>query len=237
MLRTPRNLKKRQRHLSRVFPSMTIIWVLILQVFIELILRREAFGATRDAAWEKSPLSMSLNVSLQLCLVIEESRTEITGEFTTRCNLRFYCDSMSAKMVVELRYCVEFLRTLTADILLDFVVGFHMIVEIGNLSEGTTAIRFYADKWAFARVESSVVVEVCDLCKSLSAVDAKNLNSACKFKSICVKLTKHKAYRSCESARDFEDLPAAKIPFDNNRKCISYPPNDFLCDSTMKSFG
>lgn len=76
-------------------------------------------------------------------------------------------------MVVELRHSVEFLRALATNVLLDLVVGLHVVVQIGYLSKGPAAVHLDANKWSLACVQSSVVVQVCNLRESFAAVDAK----------------------------------------------------------------
>lgn len=49
-----------------------------------------------------------------------------------------------------------------------------MIVEICNLSEWSSAVHFNAYKWSLSRVESSVIIKICDLCERFTAVDAKS---------------------------------------------------------------
>jgi hypothetical protein len=115
-----------------------------------------------------------LNVSLELRLVVEERRTKVAGVFTARRNLHLDGDAMRAEMVIELRHRVELLRALTAHILLDLVVRLHVVVEVGNLSKGPSAVHLDADERSLASVKSSVVVEICDLRECLAAVVAKN---------------------------------------------------------------
>lgn len=101
---------------------------------------------------------MSLNVSLQLSFVVEERWTHVACVVASRCNLSFDCDSVCSEMMIKLRDCVKLLRALTAHVLLDFMMCLHVIVEIGNLSKGSTAIHLDANERPLARVKSSVVV-------------------------------------------------------------------------------
>lgn len=76
------------------------------------------------------------------------------------------------QMLIERRDLREFLRALCAHVLLNLVVGFHVIVEIGDLSEGPTARRFDADERSFAGVQTPMVVEVGDLGERFATVAA-----------------------------------------------------------------
>lgn len=87
---------------------------------------------------------MSLNMSLELGFIVEESRTQVAGVVAARCNLRLYRDAVRTEMVVQLGHCMKLLRTLTAHILLNLVMRLHVIVEIRDLSERSTAIHLDA---------------------------------------------------------------------------------------------
>lgn len=115
---------------------------------------------------------------LELRLVVEEAWTKIAGEVTARGDLSLDCDSMRPEVMVELRHRVELLRALTADVLLDFVVSLHVIVEVGDLSEGSTAVHLDADERTLASVQSSVVVKICDLSECFAAIVAKIIRSS-----------------------------------------------------------
>lgn len=166
-------LKKRERNVSQLLLPVKLVRVLVLEMLVELILRREAFGAAGDGAREKSSLGVPLDVPLELSFVVEESRAEVAGELTARRDLRLHSDSMRPQVMIQLRDRVEFLRALTAHVLLNLMVSLHVIVQVGDLRKRPTAIHFDAYEWTFAGVESSVVVEVCDLRKRFAAVDAK----------------------------------------------------------------
>lgn len=152
---------------------MKLVRVLILQMFVQLILRRESFGAAGRCAREESPFSVSLNMSFELSFVVEERRTQSASVFASWSNLRLDRDSVRAEMVIQLRHRVVFLWTLATDILLDLVVSLHVVVEIGNLCKRTTAVVFDAYERTFSCMETTMIVEVCNLRECLAAIDAK----------------------------------------------------------------
>lgn len=167
-------LEQREGNVPRVFFPLVLARMLMLEMLVELVLGREALAAAMNRAREESPLGVSLNVSLELRLVVEERRTEIAGVLAARSNLHLDRDAMCAEVVVELRHRVKLSRTLTAHVLLDLVVRLHVIVEVGNLSKGSSAVVLDAHKRPLAGVESSVVVEIRDLRECFAAVVAKS---------------------------------------------------------------
>lgn len=181
VLRTARKLQQRERHLSRVFLAMKLVWMLTLQMFVQLVLRRQRLSASGDCAREEPAFGVPLDVSLELTLVVEERRTQSARVFTPRRDLGLYRDPVSSKVVVELRDRVVLLWTLTAYVLLDLVVSFHVIVEIRDLSEGSPAVVLDADEGTLAGVETTVVVEVCDLRERFTAVDAEKFTKLKKI--------------------------------------------------------
>lgn len=112
-------------------------------------------------------------MTFELRFIVEEAWAEVASKISSWGNLRLDGDAMRAKMMIELSHCVELLRALTTNVLLDLMVGFHMIVEVGNLSERSAAVHFDADEWSLARVKSSVIVEICDLSERFTAIVAK----------------------------------------------------------------
>jgi hypothetical protein len=152
---------------------VVFVWVLMLKMLVELVLRRESFATAVNRTREESPLSVSLNVSLELRFIVEESRAEVASVLAARCNLHLDRDAMRAKMVIELRHRMELLRALTAHVLLDLVVRLHVVVEVRDLSKGSAAVHLDADEWSLAGMESSVIVEICDLRESFATVNAK----------------------------------------------------------------
>lgn len=74
---------------------------------------------------------------------------------------------MRLQMLIERGDLSEFLRTLITTILLDFVVGFHVIVEISDLGKGATTFRFDANERTFARMQTPMIVEVGNLEKGM----------------------------------------------------------------------
>lgn len=133
VVRASRKLEKRER--NRLLLSVTLVRMLILKVFIQLVLRRKSFRATRNITREVSALIMSLHVPFQLRFIIEKRWAQATGVVTSWCNLRFDSNSMSAEVVIELCDCVKLFRALTADILLNLMMCLHVIVEIRNLGK------------------------------------------------------------------------------------------------------
>lgn len=109
----------------------------------------------------------------QLCFIVEERRAHVARVVTSRCNLSFDRDSVSSKMMIKLRDRVKLLRALAAHVLLNLVMRFHVIVEISDLSKRSAAVHLDAHERSFARMKSSVVVQVGDLCESFGAIDAK----------------------------------------------------------------
>lgn len=138
--------------------AVEVVGMVVLQVFVQLIFGREAFSAAGHRAWEVSSFCMALNVSLELSLVVEECRAEIASVFTARRDLSLDGDPVRAQMVVQLGHRVEFLRTLTADILLDFMMSLHVVVQVRYLGKGPAAIHLDANEGPFSCVQSSVVV-------------------------------------------------------------------------------
>lgn len=145
----------------------------MLQVLVELIFRWVLVQAADERTWEALSFSVPMDVSLQLELIVEECWTQAARVLPTGCDFSFDRDSVSAQVMVELCYRVKLFWALTANVLLDLVMCLHVIVEVGNLSEGTTAVWLDANEWSLACVQSPVIVEVCNLSESFSAIDTK----------------------------------------------------------------
>lgn len=73
---------------------------------------------------------------------------------------------------VQLGDLVEPPRALIAYVLLGFVVRFHVVVQVGHLSERATTICLNANVGSLSGVQSSMVVQVCDLSKCFATIDA-----------------------------------------------------------------
>lgn len=165
-------VQQRERNLTRLLFSVELVAVTALEVLVQLILRRETFRASGHRAREVSAFCVPLNVSLELSLVVEERRTQITSVFAARGDLGFDRDPMRSQMMVELGHSVELLRTLAAYVLLDLMMSFHVVVQVGYLGKRPAAVHLNANEWPFACVQSSVVVQVCYLRERFAAVDA-----------------------------------------------------------------
>jgi hypothetical protein len=76
-------------------------------------------------------------------------------------------------------------------------------------------------------MQSSMVVEVCNLCECLATVNARMRKTRENAKIVCRRFlfTKRKDDRLCGFARDCVGWPAAKSPSGSIRKCIFYLPN------------
>lgn len=70
---------------------------------------------------------------------------------------------MTGHMQVQLADLDETRWTLIADELLHFVMRFHVIVEVCDLSERSTAVVFIAYKRSFTGVQATMVIEIGDL--------------------------------------------------------------------------
>lgn len=234
-----RKLQKREWNLSWFLLSVVFVWVLMLKMLVELVLRRESLATAVNRTREESPLSVSLNVSLELRFIVEESRAEVASVLAARCNLHLDRDAMRAKMVIELRHRMELLRALTAHVLLDLVVRLHVIVEVRDLSKGSAAVHLDADEWSLAGMESSVIVEICDLRESFATVNAKKKfdYSRAEIELWRLWLTRRMADRSCGFSRDCGDWLVERILSGNSCRCTSCRLNGFWCDWGAKSFG
>lgn len=116
---------------------------------------------------------MSLNVSFKLSFFVEECWTHIANIFTAWSDLSLNCYPMRPQVMIKLRHSVKLFRTLTANVLLDLVVRFHVIIKVGNLGKGSTTVHFDADERSLACVKTAMIVEIGDLSERFAAVDAK----------------------------------------------------------------
>lgn len=78
---------------------------------------------------------MPPKVSFKLNLIVKECWTNVAAEISAWRNLSFHLNSMRAQMLIQLRDRMKFLRTMTAHVLLNFMVRLHVTVEICHLSE------------------------------------------------------------------------------------------------------
>lgn len=72
---------------------------------------------------------------------------------------------------VQLGDLVEPPRALVAYVLLGFVVRFHVVVQVGHLSKGTATVCLNANVGSLSGVQSSMVVQICDLSKCFATID------------------------------------------------------------------
>jgi hypothetical protein len=100
-----------------------------------LILGGEAFVTSYYRASDYTTFDMLLNVSFKLWLIKERCRTHVACVFTSRCHLRLNHNAVRGQMMIQLRYRMKFAWTLSADILLNFMMCLHMIIQISHLGE------------------------------------------------------------------------------------------------------
>lgn len=141
-----------------------------------------------DLALERIATAVRAHVLLQLRLLLERLlRALRTVEVREA--------AVEQQMLVERRDLGEATRTLVAHVLLDLVVGLHVVVEVRhllgvaggfeiesvqctnsthatNLGKRSAALRFDADERPFAGVQSSMVVQVGDLGERFATVGA-----------------------------------------------------------------
>lgn len=63
-------------------------------------------------------------------------------------------------MLIERGDLRELLRALIATVLLDFMVGFHMIIQIGYLGKRAPTFRLNAYKRTLTGMQTSVIVQI-----------------------------------------------------------------------------
>lgn len=95
--------------------------------------------------------TMRFHVSVQLRLLFK-------GFFRTARTIVPGYAGVCLQMLIERRDLRKFLRALIATVLLNFMVGLHMIIEICNLSKRTTAFRFDAYERSFTRVQTTMII-------------------------------------------------------------------------------
>lgn len=124
-----------------------------LHVLRQVVLHGESLVTTENRTGEKSSVQVPLDVLFKQNFVVKRHRAHGASKISV--------------LMGHVEYEVRFLNEL-----LGFVVRFHVVVQVGHLSERATTICLNANVGSLSGVQSSMVVQVCDLSKCFATIDA-----------------------------------------------------------------